>query len=381
MSMEQQIRNEQFKRATGSAPNFRAIDGVGAKTAEKVKDVFGIDAPSDAADKTADELASEAGISKNRARKVIRGGGGNPDIDESAQTGSVSAGNIADAMDSRTREAGAVVDQRRDLFENVVQVGDKVPDRRERRRGNFGPLEGRDPEEVREIGRAAETFRRATNDPIDPTESRQTFGFDPDRDRERAGQVAVAAQEYLEREQGLDFDEAGQQINTGNPDLGTVEQATSGLLGPRRSPDSGLDLFAPRPTQPTDIGREADGEFARPESDPDIRPAPIDRSRKTGRFGTDPFDLGSGLLDDQGGADDITFGENVESREIEFGGATMDLTQQDTDELEQMNDFLSRNADAEVSAERARGGFGTSDMAQDFSARQVQVQSELDRRR
>jgi len=91
---EQEIRNKQFKKATGSAPTFRAIDGVGDKTAEAVKGVIGIDSPADAADKTADELADDAGISESRARKVIRGGGGNPDRKPRSTTGSVSAAGI-----------------------------------------------------------------------------------------------------------------------------------------------------------------------------------------------------------------------------------------------------------------------------------------------
>jgi len=94
MGIEQEIRNEQYKQATGSAPNFRAIDGVGDKTAEKVRGVIGIDAPSDAADKTAGELAAEAGITESRAAKVIRGGGGNPNRNPRTTTGSVSAAGI-----------------------------------------------------------------------------------------------------------------------------------------------------------------------------------------------------------------------------------------------------------------------------------------------
>lgn len=52
--------------------------------------------------------------------------------------------------------------------------------------------------------------------------------------------------------------------------------------------------FARGPTTPTDIGRESDGEFARPERAADIEPAPIARESNTGEFGLDPFDLTSG---------------------------------------------------------------------------------------
>lgn len=48
------------------------------------------------------------------------------------------------------------------------------------------------------------------------------------------------------------------------------------------------------PTKPTNIGRERDGEFARPESDPEITPAPVARNTRNGQFGLDPFDLSSG---------------------------------------------------------------------------------------
>ena len=99
MSLEQDIRNEQFKRQTGSAPNFRAIDGVGAKTAKKVKGTIiegqgRVQAPRDVQDLTDDELADKAGISENRARKVIKGAGGNPDRKPRSNTGSVSAAGI-----------------------------------------------------------------------------------------------------------------------------------------------------------------------------------------------------------------------------------------------------------------------------------------------
>jgi hypothetical protein len=85
--------------------------------------------------------------------------------------------------------------------------------------------------------------------------------------------------------------QAEQGLRNNPPEFGAGEGT------PRRSPDSGF--FTAAPTQPTDIGREADGEFARPESSPNIEPAPIDRDRKTGEFGIDPFDMtaGGGVLD------------------------------------------------------------------------------------
>jgi len=47
------------------------------------------------------------------------------------------------------------------------------------------------------------------------------------------------------------------------------------------------------PSRPTDIGRESDGEFARPDTRPDVDPAPIARESNTGEFGLDPFDIGT----------------------------------------------------------------------------------------
>jgi hypothetical protein len=370
-----EVKDRVAKRRTGSARRFRAIEGVGDKTARAVKGVRGINGPADAADKTADELAQEAGISRSRAAKVIRGGGGNPDIDESPTTSTVAAGNLADAMDEQTQEAGQQVQQRRDLFGDVVEAASELPDRRESRRGNFGPLEERDPQEVQELGRAAETFRQATQDPIDPTEDRKTYGFDVEEAREAAGRVNVIAGRFLEETEGLDREEARSRVSSGTPDFGTVEQTTGSLLGGSTQQGS---VFR-GPTTPTNIGREADGEFARPERDPDVQPAPIARNTRNGQFGLDPFDLTSGGTGES--LDLLSSGGTTESREIEYGGEQIDLTEQDTDDLESMNDFFKRNIDAEVEAERGRGGFGTSDFAQDMSSRQVEVATELDRRK
>jgi len=95
-----EIGQEVFKRQTGSAPTFQSIDGVGPKTAEKVKGTIvegegRIQAPQDVSDLTDDTLAEKAGISKTRARKVIKGAGGNPDREPRRRsTGSVSAAGI-----------------------------------------------------------------------------------------------------------------------------------------------------------------------------------------------------------------------------------------------------------------------------------------------
>ena len=310
MSLEQDIRNEQFKRLTGSAPNFRAIDGVGPKTADKVKGTIiegqgRVQAPTDVQDLTDDELADKADISKNRARKVIKGAGGNPDRKPRGTSGSVSAGGLADALDEQTRQAAEVVEQRREVFGDVVEAAADVPDRRSRRRGDFGPFEDEDPQRVRELGRAADTFRRATDDPIDPTEEPRRFGFNGEEARERAGRLSTAASEFLEQEEDLTFDEARSEITGQQPDLETVEQ----VVGSQRGP---ADIFR-GPTTPTDIGRTGTGRFDRPDTDPAVDPQPIARDKSTGRFGLDPFDIGASL--GGLGSTDEQFGGGVENRQ------------------------------------------------------------------
>jgi len=305
MSIEDTIAQERFRRTTGTALTFQSIDGVGNKTAQKVTNVRGIDAPRDAADYSANRLADEAGISESRARTVIQGAGGRPDVDERRTTGSVSAGGLADAMDDRTRQAAEVVEQRREVFGDVVEAATGVPDRRSRRRGDFGPLEDEDPQRVRELGRAADTFRRATDDPIDPTEEPRRFGFNGEEARERAGRLSTAASEFLEQEEDLTFDEARSEIRGQQPDLETVEQ----VVGSQRGP---ADIFR-GPTTPTDIGRTETGRFDRPDTDPAVDPQPIARDKSTGRFGLDPFDIGASL-GGLGGTDE-EFGGGVENRQ------------------------------------------------------------------
>jgi hypothetical protein len=95
--------------------------------------------------------------------------------------------------------------------------------------------------------------------------------------------------------------------------------------------------------------------------------------------GEDPFDMSTG-----GGA--LDGGTRRESdaepgRLVEYGGEQVDLTEKSTDDLEQINSFLSRNIDAEVEAQRAKGGMGTSDFAQELAQRQGKVSAELNRRR
>lgn len=64
-------------------------------------------------------------------------------------------------------------------------------------------------------------------------------------------------------------------------------------------PNRGTVSKPPGPQRRTDIGREPDGEFGRPETDPEIAPAPIARDNESGKFGLDPFDLTSGGVGDK----------------------------------------------------------------------------------
>jgi len=52
-------------------PRLTTIDGIGEKTAERLEDV-GVNLPRDAKNASAGELADRAGISRERAAKVIR---------------------------------------------------------------------------------------------------------------------------------------------------------------------------------------------------------------------------------------------------------------------------------------------------------------------
>lgn len=93
MSIQDDLRQAVGERQ-GSAIRFTDIDGIGQKTAQSIKQSGRIRSPSDVSDKTADELAEQAGISESRARKAIKGAGGDPDRTPRSTTGSVSAAGI-----------------------------------------------------------------------------------------------------------------------------------------------------------------------------------------------------------------------------------------------------------------------------------------------
>jgi len=213
----------------GAKIRFTDIDGIGPKTARKLEQVIGVNAPKDVADYSAEELAEEAGISKSRAEKAIRGGGGNPSFDErNTSTGSVAAGNLAEGLDETKQKAAGLVQERRGVFEQLVESGEEIPDRRERRRNpDANPFIGRDPDEIRQVGQTADIFSEATADPIDPTRDSPDLGFSED-DREKASQVRIAAIEALEEEEGLELDEASSEARgspSNPPAFGRVESA------------------------------------------------------------------------------------------------------------------------------------------------------------
>jgi hypothetical protein len=93
MTLEDDLRQAVGERQ-GTAIRFTDIDGIGQKTAQRIKQSGRIRSPSDISDKTAEELAEQAGISESRARIAIEGAGGDPDRRPRSNTGSVSAAGI-----------------------------------------------------------------------------------------------------------------------------------------------------------------------------------------------------------------------------------------------------------------------------------------------
>lgn len=292
MTIEDEIQAQRFQRATGTVRRFEDIEGVGPGTARKLRGHRDIDTPGDVQDWSAEALAEEVGgVGEQKARRIIREAGGHPDIDDRGAPKTLEAGNIADAMDDTRRRSGDIVEERRDTFQQVVELGDEIGDRRERRRDLEAavPFAGRDPDEVRELGRAADLFREATADPIDPTEEGREFGFNGETARERAARVNIAAMEVLEQEEGLGFDEARREVRARPSEPPRLDFIGDLGRGPGRSPDSPLFQFEPE-TRPTDIGRKRrTGRYARPYTDPRIDPDGVTRHRRTGQFRRDPF--------------------------------------------------------------------------------------------
>lgn len=211
------------------AYRFEDIDGIGPQTAKKIQSVRGVNAPTDVADYTPEDLAEEANISQKRARKAIKGGGGNPSFDErNKSSGTVSAGGLANQLDESKAKAATIVQERQSFFEQLVETGEEIPERRERQRNpDNNPFTGRDEDEVRQVGQIADIFSTATADPIDPTVEKPDLGFD-EEDREKASQVRVAAIEALEQE-GYEYDEATSETR-GSPSNAPPVSEIGGML-------------------------------------------------------------------------------------------------------------------------------------------------------
>jgi len=147
----------------GTAYRFKDIEGIGPKTAQKLKSVPGVNGPQDVTDYTADDLAEEAGISRSRAAKAIQGGGGNPSRDKRNRSGSVSAGNLANQMEESQQQAAGLVQERQSVFEQLVETGEEVPDRRQVRLAAQRVLEEREGIDFDEA--SSETRGSASNPP------------------------------------------------------------------------------------------------------------------------------------------------------------------------------------------------------------------------
>jgi len=211
------------------AYRFEDIDGIGPKTAQKITSIRGVDAPTDVADYTAEDLADEANISQKRARKAIKGGGGNPSFDErNKSSGSISAGGLADQLDNAKAQAASIVQEEESVFDQLVETGEELPDQRERERNpETNPFTDQDPEQVRQVGQVADIFSTATADPIDPTVDKPDTGFD-EEDRNKATQVRLAAIQALEQE-GYDYDEASSETR-GSPSNAPPVSEIGGML-------------------------------------------------------------------------------------------------------------------------------------------------------
>jgi len=193
------------------------------------------------------------------------------------------------------------------------------------------------------------------------TATQERLGEQPDKaDAERTGIYRAGDGEFVERPLRPAGD--GQFVSQNGQIVSSLQDPTIG-----RDPDDGE--FEDMP-----LGRE-----------PRV-PLPQTGSVNNQSDILGEFVKGDGVFDmsNDGGA--LDSGGRRESdaepgRVVEYGGDQVDLREQSTDDLEQINSFLSRNIDAEVEAQRAKGGTGVSDFAQDLSRRQGKVSAELNRRK
>ena len=281
-------KRKQLKRRP---EQFEEIKGIGPKRAERLRQEVG----------PYSEFKNNAKhAKKNKIARAVSGNRRNlPGFAQNAIKASSSVTNEAiEAVDSSLINERQV-DKRSARTRSKTSMREKN-ERADRSGLGFETMEN-DPSK---LDLAAERFTSAFDDPYEPnareigdaTQQRK----DPD-DRATFQPVIGAATSrtvFGSRDPGEQFRQELEQTakQTDRPTASPGEMADAfidyvdqevGLA--KRSAGSGF--FTTSPTQPTDIGREADGEFARPESSPDIAPAPIDRDRKTGRFGLDPFDV------------------------------------------------------------------------------------------
>jgi len=278
-----EIGQEVFKRQTGSAPTFQSIDGVGPKTAEKVKGTIiegegRIQAPPDVSDLTDDQLAEKAGISKSRARKVIKGAGGNPDREPRSTTGSVSAAGIklpqgefvTEVSDQDKAEAKFSISRNRGIGRSQnAAIADKskrapVTTDLERWKSNKGELDfpgvdtPTDSPDVRPKDLRQEQ-RPNTTDPQQSAAARATVPDTPSTERNTSAPLPFTTA-LSERDASLSFEEAFEGVATGSaktrlqdPASATTPAFGGGINGSELSQMAG--------------GEEADIAFVRAEED------------------------------------------------------------------------------------------------------------------
>jgi len=101
--MDENFRRKMAGQKAGAAIKFTDIDGIGPATAKKIKNTRTdggkrVQGPKQVADMSADELSDKAGISRDRAAKAIKGGGGNPNRSKRSSTGSTSTAGMRTAV-------------------------------------------------------------------------------------------------------------------------------------------------------------------------------------------------------------------------------------------------------------------------------------------
>ncbi|AXR80708.1 helix-hairpin-helix domain-containing protein [Natrarchaeobaculum sulfurireducens] len=306
------IEDLKFEGATGAPPDFSAFEGVGESTAQNLRSEF--DSPVELQDASLDDLTSVRGIGESRARTIKSRVGG--DLHDRSPGGSVEAGGLMDAMDDTREAAAQIVQDAADSFEQVVELGEQVGDRRERRRDLDGtvPFAGADEETVRDVAQVADVFSTGTQDPYDPDAEPPNLPFD-EQDRELAAEVKVAAWDVLQEQHGYDFEEAREvtSASPGDVDPGIVAD----LLNGNGNTDNGSSertaptLVDDRAQQDTlDVGESAARTARRDDRDSSVA-------------GSGEFEDTRSIGSDPGG---ITSQTTLQPAEEQVGDGQIDLT-------------------------------------------------------